>query len=104
VRDRATLARIVDGDKIENVYRLQIMNATELQQVYTLTAKGLPGLELMVDTPDGKATVEAAQSLWVPVRLRAPYGVDKPGSHEIHFHIQSRSGELKEKSVFMVPR
>jgi polyferredoxin len=29
VRDRAALSRIVAGGKLENVYRLQIMNATE---------------------------------------------------------------------------
>ncbi|MDR2155750.1 MAG: cytochrome c oxidase accessory protein CcoG [Burkholderiaceae bacterium] len=104
VRDRATLARIVEGNKIENVYRLQIMNATEQQQTYTLSAEGLAGLTLIVDTPDGKATVGAAQSLWVPVRLRVPYGVDKPGSHGIHFHVHSVSGAVKEKSVFMVPK
>jgi cytochrome c oxidase accessory protein FixG len=104
VRDRATLARIVDGDKIENVYRLQIMNATERQQIYTLSAEGLPGLTLIVDTSDGKATIGAAQSMWVPVRLRIPYGTGEQGSHRIHFHIRSASGVVKEKSVFMIPR
>jgi polyferredoxin len=29
VRDRGSLARIVEGGRLENVYRLQIMNATE---------------------------------------------------------------------------
>jgi polyferredoxin len=29
VRDRAALSRIVAGGKLENIYRLQIMNATE---------------------------------------------------------------------------
>jgi hypothetical protein len=34
VRDRAALSRIVDGGKLENVYRLQVMNATEEPQHY----------------------------------------------------------------------
>ncbi len=32
VRDRASLARIVDEGRVENVYRLQVMNATEQPQ------------------------------------------------------------------------
>jgi polyferredoxin len=32
IRDRAALSRIVAGGKLENVYRLQIMNATESEQ------------------------------------------------------------------------
>ena len=104
MRDRATLARIVQGGKIENVYRLQVMNAKEQPQTYTLSASGLPGLELLTDAADRQVTVEAAQSLWVPVRLQAPYDAAAPGSHEIHFLVQSPAGEVKEKSVFMIPR
>ncbi|HEU6454477.1 MAG TPA: cytochrome c oxidase accessory protein CcoG, partial [Roseateles sp.] len=46
VRDRASLARIVEDGWVENVYRLQIMNATESPQRYRLSAEGLPGLAL----------------------------------------------------------
>ena len=42
VRDRAALSRIVAGGKLENVYRLQIMNATEQPQRYRISATG-PG-------------------------------------------------------------
>ncbi|MCL1962583.1 MAG: cytochrome c oxidase accessory protein CcoG [Desulfovibrionaceae bacterium] len=106
VRDRAALARIVQGNKIENIFRLQIMNATEKPQTYTLSADGLPGLELVIDTQQNhRVTVDAAQSLWVPVRLQAPYDAAPPGSHEIHFYIESPGGEvLKEKSVFIIPK
>ncbi len=104
VRDRATLARIVQGGKIENVYRLQIMNAEEQPQTYTLSVDGLPGLALITDTPEPRVTVDAAQALWVPVRLQAPYDAGQPGSHEIHFLVQSPSGQVREKSVFMIPR
>jgi len=104
VRDRATLARIVEGGKIENVYRLQVMNAKEHAQEFTLTADGLPGLELIVDTPDHKVVIDGAQSLWVPVRLHVPYDADKPGSHKIYFHIRADTGEVREKAVFIIPR
>jgi cytochrome c oxidase accessory protein FixG len=103
VRDRASLARIVSGGKIENIYRLQVMNATETRQTFRLTAAGLPGLELVTD---GTVAVEPAQSLWVPVRLQLPYDGAKPGSHVIHFEIESTdgAGHVSEKSVFLVPR
>ncbi len=44
VRDRAALARLVEDCYVENVYRLQVMNATERLQHYRVTADGLPGL------------------------------------------------------------
>ena len=102
VRDRATLARIVEGGQIENIYRIQVMNATEQARAFTLSAEGLPGLQLVSEPT---VTIEGAQSLWVPVRLRLPYDGAKPGSHEIHFRVDSPGvGEVREKSVFMVPR
>ena len=39
VRDRATLARQVEDGEVENVYRVQIMNATERVQTYRVTAE-----------------------------------------------------------------
>ena len=102
VRDRATLARVVEGGKIENVYRIQVMNATEQPQTFTLSADGLPGLELVTDKT---VTIDGAQSLCVPVRLPLPWGTANAGSHEIHFNVQAPGvGEVREKSVFMVPR
>ncbi|RZL93115.1 MAG: cytochrome c oxidase accessory protein CcoG, partial [Variovorax sp.] len=71
VRDRASLARIAEGGRLENVYRLQIMNATEKPQRYRITADGLEGLSV---SPDAPVEVDAAQSRWVAVRLQVPYG------------------------------
>jgi len=49
VRDRASMARIVDGGKLENVYRLQVMNATEMTQRYQVSIQGMDGLEVVTD-------------------------------------------------------
>jgi len=44
------------------------------------------------------------------VRLQMPYDAAAPGTHEIHFKIQSvdpqgqEIGHLSEKSMFLVPR
>lgn len=103
VRDRASLARIVNGGKIENVYRLQVMNATESKQDYRITVQGLPGLVL---ASESMITVDATQSRWVPVRLELPDEGASAGSHAIHFQIEAVNspGRVSEKSVFLVPR
>ena len=102
-RDRGALARIVSGGRIENVYRLQIMNATESRQTYAVSAGGLPGLSV---STDGALDVGAAESRWVAVRLQLPSEGAAAGPHPIHFTIRSAPSDavLTEKSVFMVPR
>jgi cytochrome c oxidase accessory protein FixG len=103
VRDRGALSRIVAGGRLENVYRLQVMNATEQPQRYRVSASGLEGLAVASDTA---IEVGPAQSRWFPVRLQVPYGAVAPGSHPIDFHISDAAGEsvVQENSVFLVPR
>jgi polyferredoxin len=102
VRDRAALSRIVAGGKLENVYRIQIMNATESPQRYRIGAKGLEGLEVASETA---VDIDPAQSRWVAVRLQVPYGSASSGSHPITIEIGAESGaHVAEKTVFLVPR
>jgi cytochrome c oxidase accessory protein FixG len=103
VRDRASLSRIVAGGKLENVYRLQVMNATEQPQRYRIAAAGLEGLAL---ASPAELEVGPAESRWVPVRLQIGYGSAAPGSHTIHFTVSDATGQsqVSEKSVFLVPR
>ena len=103
VRDRGALSRIVTGGKLENVYRLQIMNATESVQHYRITANGLPGLTAFAQDA---VEVGPAQARWVPVRLQVAYEGARPGSHEIQFEIQAMpaGAHVTEKSAFLVPR
>ena len=111
VRDRATMARIVSGGKIENVYRLQIMNAAEETLSFHLQVEGLPGLLL---ASESAVQVNATESRWVSVQLQVPYDAASSGSHPIQFHIEARKpfastdapnvGHLREKTVFLIPR
>jgi cytochrome c oxidase accessory protein FixG len=103
VRDRAALARIAPGGKLENVYRLQIMNATEQTQKYRIDAVGLAGIAV---ASDPEVQVGPAESRWVAVRVQIPYGSSAPGSHSIHFDIGTTGGDahVREQSVFLVPR
>ena len=44
IRDRGALARMVEQGRIENVYRLKIMNATEDRQAVSLAVEGMDGI------------------------------------------------------------
>jgi len=111
VRDRASLARIVDDGQIENVYRLQVMNATELAQNYRVRVVGMPGL--VIDGPV-ELKVEPAEARWMTVSVRLPADAAAaagPAAHPIHFEIEriqsaadSAPAVLQEKSTFVVPR
>lgn len=102
VRDRGSLARIVEGGRIENVYRLQIMNATETAQKFAISAEGLEGITVAYADD---IRIDSTQTRWVAVRAQIPYESAPPGSHTIHFKITaSQLGQtLSEKSVFIVP-
>ena len=103
IRDRASLARIVAGGRLENVYRLQIMNATETAQTYDIRVHGLDGIEIV----EGQIVdVLPAQTRGVPVRVQIPFGAAQTGSHTVIFDIDAQSGQgtVSEKSVFLVPR
>ncbi|MFO1212035.1 MAG: cytochrome c oxidase accessory protein CcoG [Paenacidovorax caeni] len=105
VRDRAALSRLVAGGQLENVYRLQIMNATEAPQRYRISASGLEGLTVAAE--DREAEVDATQARWVPVRLRIPYGAAAAGSHTVYFTVEAQGGvpaRVVEKAAFQVPR
>ena len=103
VRDR-NLPRISGKGEIENVYRLQLMNATETQQRLTIHVHGMDGLEIEVDDD---ILVEPAQSRWVPLRVEIPHDALKPGSHKIWFDIindADKPFKITEPSVFLVPK
>jgi polyferredoxin len=103
IRDRGTLARIVEQGRIENVYRLQIMNATETAQRYRLAVNGLEGINLVSETV---VEVGAAEVRAVAVRVQVPPGLSA-GSHPVTFDITSEGSDashVAEKAVFIVPR
>ena len=103
VRDHGSLARLAEGGKIENVLRIQVMNATEATQRFHISVEGLPQLKVATEE---NITIESTQSRWVPVRLQLPYEGAEPGSHTIHFKIDAPDiGKgVTEKAVFIVPR
>jgi cytochrome c oxidase accessory protein FixG len=114
MRDRGALAREVDGARIENVYRIQIMNASENPMKVSMQARGLD--DLMIINSQGnelkEVLVEPASNLLIPVKVSTKIGQFEPGNYPIQFDVsaQEQDGEKwitrnrDEKSSFIIPR
>jgi cytochrome c oxidase accessory protein FixG len=101
IRDRAALAREVEGGLIENVYRLQIMNTVEEARAFEIRIDGLPGILVWGESVTG---VPAATSRMVPVRVRIDAG-PAAGSYPIEFSVTALGVdgvEVREPAVFIV--
>jgi cytochrome c oxidase accessory protein FixG len=110
VRDRGSLARLVEDGRIENVYRLQVMNSTEVPQRYRFAVTGIEGAQASVR---GETVLAAAEARWVPVAVQIAAEQARslgPGAHKIVFQVtrEASGGEsevtVDEKSTFVVPR
>ena len=108
VRDRGALARLVEDGRVENVYRVQLMNATEAAQRFHITVDGLPGATVPAWAD---VDVGATEARWVPVAVQVPAASARAlgaGAHPLSFHIslagESGHAELREKSTFLIPR
>ncbi len=109
VKDRGALARLVEDGAVENVYRLQITNRTELPQTYRISAQGLPGLQVLAP----ELTVPAVGIGSVVVRLRLPPGaspVVAGTSAPVALAVSlldsagQPTAEQREKSTFLMAR
>ena len=67
----ASLARLVEDGCIENVYRLQIMNATERSQRYRVSVPAASTARSLRSAATC-AAIGAAEARWVPVAVRVP--------------------------------
>ncbi len=107
VRDRTTLARLVGQGQIENVYRLQLMNATEQSKRYHVGVQGIQGI--MLASPV-EYEVQPAEARWVTVAVRVPPQAANalgPGVHPFKFTVtpvDDAKTVISEKSTFVVPR
>jgi cytochrome c oxidase accessory protein FixG len=105
--DRASMAREVEGGRIENVYRVQLMNTQERTRRLVLTATGdhHEELEVLADAP----TIELAPlaTRMITVRVRAEHRHHRE-SKKIRFVLESRDEgarpfRIREKSRFLYP-
>jgi polyferredoxin len=104
------LARTVGEGVVENVYRLQVMNATERRQHYAVSVAGLPGAELATRAD---FEVGPTETRWVPVTVQLPPDAAAKigaGAQPLQFEVERLPGadepavRLSEKSTFVVPR
>jgi polyferredoxin len=101
IRDRGALAREAEDGRIENVYRLQVMNTAERGKAFAVSAGGLPGLELVSEPT---FDVPGASTRSVLVRLRARPEDVAPGSNKVQIRVQSLDDAavaVEEKTVFL---
>jgi cytochrome c oxidase accessory protein FixG len=98
IRDRASLARQVEDEKVENVYRLQIMNTRETATTVTIGVKATHALEHVEVLTDGSLEIPATTTRTIAVRVRAEPRQGR-GSVPIEFVV----GPVVEKSRFLVP-
>jgi polyferredoxin len=110
LRDRGALGRVVDDGFVENVYRVQIMNATEADQTFTVFVDNLS--KVKVDAP-AQIIVGPAEARWVPLSVRVPPEVAQvlgTGAHPVEVVVtRQRQGDeperaVRENTTFMVPR
>jgi cytochrome c oxidase accessory protein FixG len=110
MRDRASLSREVDNGRIENVYRLQLMNTAEAPRRARLSAIGRDGtpLEVQIDAPVLEMPPLSTRMYMARVRAE-PSSVR--GSQSIEFVLESRPVAdeasapvvVREKSRFLFP-
>jgi polyferredoxin len=102
IRDRAALVRDTADGRVENIYRLQIMNTSEHERRFVVAVSGLPRLEANADQPVhiGPAATDA-----VIVTVRADPTIVPAGSHVIVFQVRDADDPgiaASEKSRFFV--
>ncbi len=110
LRDRGALGRVVEDGFVENVYRVQIMNATESEQRFTVFMDNLTRVEVLVQP---EVILGPAEARWVPVAVRVPPEIAQTmgtGAHQVEMVVtRQRAGSeaelaVREKTTFMVPR
>jgi cytochrome c oxidase accessory protein FixG len=106
IRDRGTLAREVEGGKIENVYRLQIMNVQEKPQRLAIRAQSAGPLQHIEVLPGSSFEIGPTETRLYPVQVRVQVEGAYHGSTPITFVIEGgnegREFSVQEKSVFLV--
>ena len=114
MRDRGALAREVEGVRIENIYRIQIMNASEHPMKVQVKATGLNDLKILNSqgTEITEINVGPASNQLLPIKVSTTIGQNDSGNYPIHFDVlaQELVGDKvvmrtrEEKSTFIIPR
>jgi cytochrome c oxidase accessory protein FixG len=108
IKDRGSLARVVEGGQIENVYTLHIANGTEQARRYRVEASGLPGLRITspaaVDVPPTGIGTLVLRLALAPEAAEAYRGRASPVVLEVSTDNDGVVTTAREKSTYFVPR
>ncbi len=104
IRDRGALVREVEDGELENVYRLQVMNATESAHRYRIAVEGINGIRVA-----SEAVIEMAPASTraFPIRIRVPGAEAKGGSQKIVISVTAEDAadlQVREAAAFLSPR
>jgi len=104
IRDRGALVREVEDGELENVYRLQVMNATESAHRYRIAVEGIEGIRVA-----SEAVIEMAPASTraFPIRIRVPGAEAKGGSQKIVISVTAEDApdlQVREAAAFLSPR
>jgi cytochrome c oxidase accessory protein FixG len=105
IRDRNSLYRELPGGLVENVYTITLVNKTEVERQYQVSASGLPGIELELDAalPLASAPGEVRR---VPLRLQAPASAVPDGGAEVTLTVEAhgeRPAVVERRTRFIGP-
>ncbi len=103
IRDRATLYREADDERIENVFQLHVMNTDEQPRRYAVAVAGIDGIKIVGETT---LEVPAASSRNFVVVASVKDGVAPKGSSKIVFDVRALENDriaVLEKSTFYMP-
>ncbi len=103
LRDRSSLYREADDEKIENVFTLRLMNTDESAHRYAISVSGLPGIEIV-----GEKLVEvpAVSSKTLQLAASVKEGSGRSGANAIDFEIREHDDgkiNVREKATFFLP-
>ncbi len=103
IRDRAAMARELDDGSIENVFRLEIINASEAPRRFGVRVEGIDGIALQ---GAGVVDVPAAASASATVEVKADPARAGRGAVPIRFIVTDRTDpavSVTEPTKFWMP-
>ncbi|MFC5511874.1 cytochrome c oxidase accessory protein CcoG [Massilia jejuensis] len=101
IRDRGAMGREAGDGRVENVYRLQLMNTGGEARLLRIAVAGLPGAAVV---GEDRVEIGAAAARALPVRVRAERG--PAGARRIVFTVTALDDPaltVREEAAFIVP-
>ena len=103
LRDRSSLYREADDERIENVFTLHVMNTDNTMHRYAIAVSGIDGIEI-----EGERIVEVPAATNKKFLLVAAVGdgAASKGSHQIFFDLRALNHDkiaVREKTTFFMP-